>query len=98
MMTAVILLLNTILTIALWIIIIQIIMSWLINFNVINLYQPLVRQIWDALNAITAPVYRPIRKFIPPMGGLDFAPLILILAIYFLRDLLRYDLAPALLG
>ena len=97
-MTAVILLLNTILTIAVWVIIIQIIMSWLINFNVINLYQPLVRQIWDALNAITAPIYRPIRKLLPPMGGFDFAPLIVIIGIYFLRDLLRYDIAPALLS
>ena len=95
-MVAIFWLLDTILFFAFVIILVQVIMSWLINFNVINLYQPVVRQIWDALNQLTAPIYRRIRSVIPPMGGLDFAPLILIIAIHFLRILLATSIAPAL--
>jgi YggT family protein len=90
-------LIDTLLAIAFWIILIQVIMSWLINFNVINLYQPIVRQIWDALNALTAPIYRPLRKILPPMGGFDFAPMVVILAIYFLRIFIGVDLARAIM-
>ena len=96
-MFAIFWLIDTILAIAFWIIIIQVIMSWLINFNVINLYQPIVRQIWDGLNALTAPIYRPLRKLLPPMGGFDFAPMVVIIGIYFLRILIAKDIAPALL-
>ena len=95
-MVAIFWLLDTLLMLAFWVILIQVIMSWLINFNVINLYQPIVRQIWDALNQITAPVYRRIRSVIPPLGGLDFAPLIVIIGIHFLRILLATSVAPAL--
>ena len=93
-MEAIFWLLNTLLEIAFWIILIQVIMSWLINFNVINLYQPFVRQVWDALNQLTAPIYRRIRSVIPLMGGLDFAPMIVILGIIFLQILLRTSIAP----
>lgn len=96
-MTALIWLIDTILSIVFWIVIIQVVMSWLINFNVINRHQPLVRQIWDGLNQLLEPLYRPIRRVLPSMGGLDFAPMILIIGIYFIRIFLRHDLAPALL-
>lgn len=96
-MFAIITLIDTLLAIAFWVIVIQVIMSWLINFNVINLHQPLVRQIWDGLNRLTAPVYGRIRRFLPSMGGLDFAPMIVILGIFFLRNLVTVDLARALL-
>ncbi len=70
----------------LWFILLaHIIMSWLIQFNVLNLRQPLVAQIWDGLNRILEPIYSRIRTFLPAMGGLDFAPLVLLLAIYALR-------------
>jgi YggT family protein len=95
-MHAVIWLVNAILSIAWWIVIIQVIMSWLISFNVINLYQPLVRQIWDGLTRLTEPLYRPIRNFLPSMGGLDFSPLVVLLAITFLQILFNRDIAPAL--
>ncbi|WP_370204992.1 YggT family protein [Pararhodobacter marinus] len=71
-----------------WIVIVHVIMSWLINFQVLNLRQPLVAQIWDGLNRILDPIYRRIRAFLPDMGGLDLAPLILLLAIYALRIVL----------
>ena len=94
-MTALFWLIDTILWLVFVVILVQVIMSWLINFNVINLYQPVVRQIWDTVNQLTAPIYRPLRRMLPPMGGLDFAPLIVILGIYFLRILLATSIAPA---
>lgn len=96
-MTALIWLIDTILTLAFWVILIQVILSWLIMFNVINLYQPIVRQIWDGLTRLTAPVYKPIRSFLPNLGGIDLAPMIVIIAIFFLQTLLRHDIAPAVL-
>jgi len=68
-----------------YIVIAHVIMSWLISFNVLNLYQPLVRQIWDGLNRLLEPIYRPIRRILPPMGGLDLAPLVVLVALYAIR-------------
>lgn len=58
-----------------WIVIIQAVMSWLIAFNVINTYNEGVRMIWDTLERMTEPLYRPIRRFIKPVNGLDLSPL-----------------------
>ncbi|RJE79339.1 YggT family protein [Paracoccus sp. JM45] len=70
----------------LWfIMIVHIIMSWLINFQVLNLRQPLVGQIWDGLNRLLEPIYSPIRRRLPDMGGLDLAPLIVFIAIIILQ-------------
>ncbi len=78
----------------LWFIIIaHIIMSWLINFNVLNLRQPLVAQIWDGLSRLLEPIYGRIRSFLPNMGGLDLAPLIVLLGIYALRIILTNNAA-----
>lgn len=96
-MNAIIMLIDLILTMAFWIILIQVILSWLINFNVINVRQPLVYQIWNGLNRLTEPVYRPIRRLLPDLGGIDLAPMIVVIAIFFLQNLLRYDIAPALM-
>jgi YggT family protein len=78
-----------ILNIALWIIIIHIIMSWLINFQVLNLRQPLVAQVWDGLNRLLEPLYGKVRQYLPRMTGLDFAPLAVLIAIYALQILIR---------
>ncbi|MEM6478661.1 MAG: YggT family protein [Pseudomonadota bacterium] len=64
------------------------IMSWLISFNVLNVHQQLVGQIWYGLQRILQPLYDPIRRFLPQMGGLDFAPLVALLLIYALRIIL----------
>lgn len=96
-MHAVFWLIETVLGIVKWIVIIQVIMSWLISFNVVNLYQPLVRQIWDGLERLTEPMYRPIRQFLPNLGGLDLSPLIVLIIVYFLQVLIARDVAPALL-
>ena len=75
------------LTVAWWIIIIQAILSWLIAFNVINTYNSGVRRFLLALERITEPVYRPIRKILPDFGGLDFSPMVVLLLIYILSNI-----------
>ena len=66
----------------------HIIMSWLINFQVLNLRQPLVAQLWDGLNRILEPIYGPIRRLLPNVGGLDLAPLVVFIGIIILRQAL----------
>lgn len=66
----------------------HVIMSWLINFNVLNRNQPLVWQIWTGLNRVLEPIYERIRRFLPDMGGLDLAPLVLIVIIYALQTII----------
>jgi len=72
-----------------WIVIIHIIMSWLINFQVLNLHQPLVSQIWYALSNFLEPIYRPIRNALPQVGGLDLAPLVFIVILFAVQTVIR---------
>ena len=74
MLLALIEMLLILLTVIWWIIIIQAILSWLVAFNVINTYNDFVRSLLRALDRITEPLYRPIRKILPDFGGLDFSP------------------------
>ena len=76
------------LDVAWFILIVHIIMSWLINFQVLNLHQQFVAQIWYGLNRLVEPVYGPIRRVLPAMGGLDLAPLVALIGIYALRIIL----------
>ena len=69
-------------------IIAHVIMSWLINFQVLNPYQPVVGQIWNGLNRLLEPIYSRIRSILPPMGGIDLAPLVALLAIIAIRIIL----------
>jgi YggT family protein len=71
-----------------WIIIGQVILSWLIAFNVLNTSSQGVRTFLAALDRMTAPLYRPIRRILPDFGGIDFSPLVLLLLIQVLRILL----------
>jgi YggT family protein len=71
-----------------WIIIVQAILSWLIAFNVLNTSSNGVRAFVQALDRLTAPLYRPIRRFLPDMGGIDFSPLVVLLLIMVLQKLL----------
>ena len=87
-MTSIFQILMLILDVAQFIIIAHIIMSWLINFQVLNLRQPLVASIWDGLNRLLEPVYSRVRNILPNMGGLDLAPLVVLLAVYALRIVL----------
>ena len=72
-----------------FVIIIHFIMSWLISFQVLNLRQPLVAQIWDGLNRLLEPIYGPIRRILPNMGGLDLSPLVALLGVYAIEIILR---------
>src|SRR6476661_9105865 len=71
-----------------WIIIIQVILSWLFAFNVLNAGSGGVRAFVLALDRVTAPIYRPIRKILPDFGGIDFSPLVILLLIQVIRKLL----------
>ena len=87
-MTSILQILLLLLDVAWFIMIAHIIMSWLINFQVLNLGQDVVRQIWYGLNRLLEPVYGPIRRVLPDMGSLDLAPLVALLAIYAIRIVL----------
>ena len=71
-----------------FIMIAHIIMSWLINFQVLNLRQPLVWQIWNGLSRLLEPIYAPVRRILPDTGGLDLAPLVVFIGIIILQRLL----------
>ncbi len=75
-----------ILTVAFYILLAHIIMSWLINFQVLNLRQPFVAQLWYGLNKLLEPIYQPIRSILPDTRPLDLAPLVVFIIIISLRD------------
>lgn len=75
--------------------IVHIILSWLINFQVINLRQPIVASIWDGLNKLLEPIYSRIRKFLPDLGGIDLAPLVFLVGLYALEIVIRNNFLPA---
>ena len=83
-------LLIQILNIYWWIVIAAVMCSWLVSFGVLNTYNPMARSVLRALHALTEPVFGPIRRVIPPMGGLDFSPLIALLGVTFLQYLIQY--------
>ena len=86
------------LTIAWWVIIVQAILSWLIAFNVINTYNSGVRRFLYALDRMTEPLYRPIRKILPDFGGLDFSPMVVLLLIYILSNIVVPQIFRSLMG
>ena len=67
------------------IIIAAVVVSWLVAFGVLNTYNPLARSLIRALDALTEPAFRSIRRIIPPLGGLDLSPMIVLLILYFVR-------------
>ncbi len=80
--------LDLLLRVASYVIIAQAIISWLVAFNVINTQNDFMRSFLGALDRITEPLYRPIRKILPDFGGIDFSPLVVLLLIYVARILL----------
>lgn len=71
-----------------WVIIIQVILSWLLAFNVLNTSSGGVRAVALAIERLTAPLYRPIRRLLPDFGGIDFSPLVILILIQVLQKLL----------
>ncbi|MDN5788296.1 YggT family protein [Pseudorhodobacter sp.] len=92
-MTSLFQILMLLLQIAQFIIFAHIIMSWLINFQVLNLRQPLVSQLWYGLNRTLEPIYSRVRAFLPQGLGLDLAPLVVLLVVYGLRIILTNNAA-----
>ena len=79
---------DLLLSILTWVIIIQVIPSWLLAFNVLNTGSNGVRTFAVAMDRITAPLYRPIRRMLPDFGGIDFSPLVILILIQVIRKLL----------
>jgi YggT family protein len=69
-----------------YVIFVGVILSWLISFNVVNPHNQLVSTIWRLTGTVTEPLLRPIRNILPPLGGLDLSPLVLLLVIMFVRN------------
>jgi YggT family protein len=89
MQYAVVNLLLTIINLYWWVVIAMAVMSWLVAFDVVNTRSRAVYSIWNALNALTEPVLRPIRNVLPSLGGIDISPVILLLLLSFLENLIR---------
>ncbi len=87
---------SSLITLYIYIIIASAVMSWLIAFNVVNPYNQFVRSIWQALNALTEPLLRPIRRFMPDLGGIDISPVVLILLCAFVQTVILPNLAKLL--
>ena len=81
-----------------WIIIVQAVLSWLVAFNVINTSNDFVRSVLIALDRMTEPLYRPIRRILPDFGQLDLSPMVVLLIIIILRQIVLPQLALSLVG
>jgi YggT family protein len=82
----IIVLIQYLLSLYFYIVLAAVIVSWLIAFNVINTYNNFVRSLLRALTALTEPVFRQIRRVIPTVAGLDFSPMIVLIAIWWLNS------------
>lgn len=77
-----------------WVLIASAILSWLVAFNVVNMYNPFVRNVGEFLFRVTEPVLRPIRSILPSLGGLDLSPMVLILIIFFIERVIGLYIYP----
>ena len=93
-MKSVLILLDSVITIYIWILIINALLSWLIAFNVLNTSNRLVYSLLDISYKITDPLLRPIRNFLPNLGNIDVSPVVLILLLMFVRNLIFEYLTP----
>ncbi len=86
-------LVDTVITIYIWLLIAQAVMSWLVAFGIVNRHNRAVAMVGDMLWRLTEPLLRPIRSFLPNLGGIDISPVILILLLVFVRNLMFEYLA-----
>ena len=98
MLAALVSIVDLLLDILWWVIIIQVVLSWLLVFNVLNAHSGGVRNFIVALDRITAPLYRPIRRLLPDFGGLDFSPFVILILIQVIKKLLAGVVAQYYLG
>lgn len=73
-----------------WIVLAAVVMSWLVNFGVINIHNQFARSIVRFLDAMTEPLFRQVRRFVPSIGGLDISPLIVLIGVFFLQNLVQW--------
>ncbi len=85
-------LLDTVISLYIWCLFIYVILTWLINFGIMNTHNRFVYLVMDFLYKITEPILRPIRNLLPNFGGMDISPIILVLALVFFRNLVVVDL------
>jgi len=95
-MKSIFVLVDSVITIYLWIIIINAVLSWLVAFNILNTQNRFVFSVLDATYKLTDPALNKIRRFIPTFGSIDISPIILILILMFLRNLIFEIFAPSL--
>ena len=95
-MKSIFILLDSVITIYLWIIIINAVLSWLVAFKVLNTQNRFVFSVLDVTYKLTDPALNKIRRFIPNFGSIDISPIILILALMFLRNIVFEIFAPGL--
>ena len=95
-MKSLFLLIDSIINIYIWLIIINVILSWLVAFNVLNTQNRFVFTVLSATHQLTDPVLNKIRRFIPNLGSIDVSPVVLILLLIFIRNLIVELLAPSL--
>ena len=95
-MKSIFILLDSVITIYLWVIIINAVLSWLVAFNILNTQNRFVFAVLDATYKLTDPALNKIRRFVPTLGSIDISPIILILALMFLRNLVFEIFAPSL--
>ena len=88
MLMALVQIADLLLDVLFWVIIVQVILSWLLAFNVLNIHSGGVRNFIVALDRLTAPLYRPIRRMLPDFGGIDFSPLVILILIQVIKKLL----------
>ncbi len=96
-MHAILILVDTVISLYIWALIISAVLSWLVAFNVVNTSNRFVYAVGDFLYRLTEPALRHIRRFIPLMGGIDISPVILILILMFVRNLILHDIAPGMM-
>ena len=95
-MKSILILVDSVVTIYIWVLIINAVLSWLIAFSVLNTSNRLVYSLLDISYKLTDPLLRPIRNFLPNLGSIDISPVILILILMFLRNVIFEIFAPSL--
>jgi len=79
-----------------YVVIAGVVLSWLMGFGIVNPHNDMVRSIWNALNAVTEPLLRPIRRMLPNLGAIDISPVVLLLALFFVQSVIIPNIARAL--
>jgi len=95
-MKSIFILLDSLISIYLWVIIVNALLSWLVAFNILNTQNRFVFSVLDTTYKLTDPILNKIRRFVPTFGSIDISPIILILGLMFLRNLVFEIFAPSL--